>query len=47
MSDLKIKEISGFTEDGVDKTKVVFSDSHKDTEIIFEGSGSIRAAVEV
>ncbi len=46
MSDLKIKEISGFVENGVEKTKIVFAESDKDTEIIFEGSGAIKVPVE-
>ncbi|MEE3349776.1 MAG: hypothetical protein VZR09_07030 [Candidatus Gastranaerophilaceae bacterium] len=45
MTELKIKEITGFNEDGKDKTKVIFADSDKETEIIFEGSGKIKIAV--
>ena len=47
MTELKIKEISGFIEDGIDKTKVIFSDNVQDTEIILEGKGKIKTAVEV
>ena len=47
MAEFSIKEISDFVEDGVDKTKVVFSDAGKDTEIILEGKGKIKTAVEV
>ena len=44
MAELKIKEISNYTDCGKNKTKVVFSDNkvHKNTEIIFEGSGKIK-----
>ncbi len=47
MNDLKIKEISRFTENDVVKTRLVISDNGKDTEIILEGNGKIKAAVEV
>lgn len=47
MAELKIKEISGFNENGKDKTKVIFSDmKDKETEIILEGTGKIKAAVK-
>ena len=47
MNDLKIKEISRFTENDVVKTRLVISDNGKDTEIILEGNGKIKAAAEV
>ena len=47
MTEMKIKEISDFTEDGIDKTKVIFSDTKQDTEIILEGKGKIKTVVEV
>lgn len=47
MTELKIKEISNFTENGENKTKIIFSDSEKEKEIIFEGSGKIKTAVKV
>ncbi len=47
MNDLKIKEISRFTENDVVKTRLVISENGKDTEIILEGNGKIKAAVEV
>ena len=47
MTELKIKEISEFDEGGKDKTRVIFSDNEqRETEIVFEGSGKIRAAVK-
>ena len=47
MNDLKIKEISRFTENDVEKTRLVISENGKDTEIILEGNGKLKAAVEV
>lgn len=47
MSDLKVKEIKNFTEANIKKTRLVISDSKKDTEIILEGNGAIKIAVEV
>ena len=48
MEKLKIKEISEFSENGVNKTKMVFSDGeNQEKEIIFQGSGKIKFAVEV
>ncbi len=47
MTEVKIKEISEINENGLNKTKMIFSDSKKDTEIIFEGSGKIKAAIKV
>ncbi len=46
MNDLKIKEISGFVENGVEKTKLVFSEADVETEIILEGSGAIKVPVQ-
>ena len=46
MSDLKIKEISRFVEDNVEKTKLVICENGKDTEIILSGNGKMKVAVE-
>ncbi len=45
MSDLKIKEISRFVEDNVEKTKLIISENGKDTEIILSGNGKLKVAV--
>ncbi len=47
MNDLKIKEISRFTENDVVKTRLIISENGKDTEIILEGDGKLKTAVEV
>ena len=47
MADPQLKEILNFTDNGINKTKVVFSEKEKETEIIFEGSGKIKVALEV
>lgn len=48
MSELKVKEISTTTEDNIKKTRLIISDSEKDTEIILEGNGVLKiAALEV
>ena len=47
MNDLKIKEISRFTENDVVKTRLIISENGKDTEIILEGDGKIKTTVEV
>ena len=41
--ELKIKEISKFSDCGKNKTKLVFCDEKK--EIIFEGEGKIKTPV--
>ncbi|MBQ3819174.1 hypothetical protein II810_01880 [bacterium] len=46
MSDLKIKEISRFVEDNIEKTKLVIEENGKDTEIIFTGSGKLKVAIQ-
>ena len=46
MSDLKIKEISRFTEDNIEKTRLVICENGKDTEIILSGNGKLKVAVE-
>lgn len=45
MKDLKIKEISRFVEDNIEKTKLVISENGKDTEIILAGNGQLKVAV--
>lgn len=47
MNDLKIKEISRFVEDNIQKTKIIISENGKDTEIILTGEGKLKVAVEV
>ena len=44
--DLKIKEISRFTEDNIEKTKLVISENGKETEIILSGNGKLKVAVQ-
>jgi len=46
MNDLKIKEITRFTEDNIEKTKLVICENGKDTEIILTGNGKLKVAVE-
>ena len=45
MKDLKIKEISRFVEDNIEKTKLIISEDGKDTEIILSGNGKLKVAV--
>ena len=47
MNDLKIKEISRITENDVVKTRLIIYENGKDTEIILEGDGKLKTAVEV
>jgi len=47
MNDLKIKEVTRFVEDNVEKTKLVISQNGKDTEIILTGNGKLKVAIEV
>lgn len=47
MNDLKIKEVTRFVEDNVEKTKLVISQNGKDTEIILIGNGKLKVAIEV
>lgn len=44
--DLKIKEISRFTEDNIEKTRLVICENGKDTEIILSGNGKLKVAVK-
>lgn len=46
MSELKIKEISNFMENNVRKTRLIISDNDRETEIILEGDGKLKVAVE-
>lgn len=47
MNDLKIKEISRFVENNIEKTRLIISENGKDTEIILEGNGELKMAVNV
>ena len=47
MEELKIKEITQYNENGVNKTKMVILSNNQEKEIIFEGSGKIKSTVEV
>ena len=47
MNDLKIKEVTRFVEDNVEKTKLVISQNGKDTDIILTGNGKLKVAIEV
>lgn len=46
MNDLKIKEVTRFVEDNVEKTRLVISQDGKDTEIILTGNGKLKVAIE-
>jgi len=46
MNDLKIKEISRFVENNIQKTKLIISQYGKDTEIVLTGDGKLKVAVE-
>ena len=46
MNDLKIKEVSRFVEDNIEKTKLVICENGKDTEIILTGNGKLKIAVK-
>lgn len=46
MNDLKIKEVTRFVEDNVQKTRLVISQDGKDTEIILTGNGKLKVAIE-
>lgn len=46
MKDLKIKEISRYIEKDIVMTKLVISENGKDTEIILQGNGKLKVAVE-
>lgn len=45
MNDLKVKEISSFMENNIQKTRLIISQNGKETEIILEGNGKIKTAV--
>ncbi len=47
MGDLIIKEISTFEENNLEKTKMIILENNLEKEIILEGNGTIKAAVEV
>ena len=47
MNDLKVKEISNFIENNTRKIRLVISENGRDTEIILEGNGKLKVAVEV
>ncbi len=44
MSEIKVKEIVTFTENNIRKTKLIISDTEKETEIILEGNGKLKIA---
>lgn len=46
MNDLSIKEISRFTENNIEKTRLIICENGKDTEIILEGNGKLKVAVK-
>ena len=46
MNDIKIKEISRFTEDKIEKTRLIITENGKDTEIILSGNGKLKVAVK-
>lgn len=43
---MKIKEISRFIENDIQKTRIIISENGKDTEIILQGDGELKVAVE-
>ena len=45
MKDLKIKEVSRFVEDNIEKTRLIISENGRDTEIILTGNGKLKVAV--
>lgn len=45
MAETQIKEIFDYTEDGINKTEITFSDKDKETEIVLKGSGKIKLAI--
>jgi len=47
MGNLEIKEISTFKDSDITKTKMVILENGEEKEIILEGNGSIKTAVEV
>lgn len=47
MNDLKVKEITHFVEDSIQKTRLIISENGKETQIILQGNGELKAAVEV
>ena len=47
MNVLKVKEITRFVEDSIQKTRLIISENGKETEIILQGNGKLKAAVEV
>lgn len=47
MNDLKVKEISRFMENNIEKTRLIISQNGKDTEIILSGNGKLKVAAQV
>ena len=45
MAQLKVKEIVNYMEGSIRKTRLVISENGKDTEIILEGDGRLKVAV--
>lgn len=46
MADLTIKEVSRFMDGNVIKTRLVINENGKDTEIILQGDGKLKVAVQ-
>lgn len=46
MNDLKVKEISRFMDNNIEKTRLVISQNGKETEIILSGNGKLKVAVQ-
>lgn len=46
MNNIEIKTIETFIENKIQKTKLIISDQNSEKEIILEGNGSIKAAIE-
>lgn len=46
MNKLEVKEISTFMENNIRKTRLVISQNGQNTEIILNGNGKLKVAVE-
>ncbi len=45
--DFKIKEISRFTENDTEKTRIIICENGSEKEIILQGNGELKEVVEV